>query len=637
MATDLAKLVVKLEAQTAQYQRSLDQANKQLSKFNRSAASMARNIGKGIAAAATAAAGGLAYFGKQAIDNADRLSKLSQTLGVSTEALSQLEYAADLSGTSSEQLTTALGKLAKQALLAARDGGASARAFENLGVQVTDAQGAIKPTEQLLLEIADRFASLEDGATKAALAQEVFGRAGAALIPFLNQGKDGIRALTDEADRLGVTLSTTAGRAAEEFNDNLTRLQTAAKGVVNQAMQQLLPALVSITDAFVRSATQGGNLSLAIALVAKSFQTLITVGTLVKSTFDEIGLAIYGTASAVVRIMQGEFRLAVEEYRDAARRASESWQNSFDLIEKVWGEAPAGLEAAAGQMDQALGESIVFNPPKAAKVAKESADNALWAIESMYRDMDEATQTSLQRQLAAWTEFDAKVAALLAAGRISEDDAAARIAENNAQYLEEIQITAEKIFPEPERKQLSVFMEEASRNFQNLLADFLFDPFDKGIKGMLDSFLEMLRRMAAEAVAAQIAQKIFGQNLGGGGWLDAALGAVTAAIGGGGSIGLTSAQVSGGLAQIGALGAGGRASGGPVHAGVAYRVGDQGRAEWFIPTQAGRISQDRGDRSMNVQQTFAIQAPSGTVSRATEQQIAAAAARGLAQANRRNN
>jgi hypothetical protein len=78
--------------------------------------------------------------------------------------------------------------------------------------------------------------------------------------------------------------------------------------------------------------------------------------------------------------------------------------------------------------------------------------------------------------------------------------------------------------------------------------------------------------------------------------------------------------------------------GGPVTAGKPYRVGEQGKAEWFVPQANGRIQTAMaGAGGMTINNTFSIQAPNGTVSRATEQQVAAAASRGLAMANRRGN
>jgi len=80
------------------------------------------------------------------------------------------------------------------------------------------------------------------------------------------------------------------------------------------------------------------------------------------------------------------------------------------------------------------------------------------------------------------------------------------------------------------------FADQAARNMQSAFADFLFDPFEKGLDGMLMSFLKTLQRMVAEAAAAQILKNIFGESGDSGGGLGGFLGGLfsTATAGGGG-------------------------------------------------------------------------------------------------------
>jgi phage-related minor tail protein len=241
--------------------------------------------------------------------------------------------------------------------------------------------------------------------------------------------------------------------------------------------------------------------------------------------------------------------------------------------------------------------------------------------------------------------------------------------------LEPITITAERIFPEEEQEQLSVFFEEASRSVQGILADFIFDPFESGIEGLVDSFAKMLQRMAAEAIAADIAGKIFGTGgvSSGGGWLGKAAGVLGGLFGGGSAASASIGTINGfdfssiGLASGGYTGDGGKYEpAGIVHAGefvtrseVTRQPGAIGFLEAFnrvgmqalqsLPgfAEGGLVaampapirSPTLGMRSsgMTVQNNFTINAPNGTVSRATEQQIAAAAARGASRANVRNN
>jgi hypothetical protein len=59
---------------------------------------------------------------------------------------------------------------------------------------------------------------------------------------------------------------------------------------------------------------------------------------------------------------------------------------------------------------------------------------------------------------------------------------------------------------------MSVFAEQAGRNMESNLAQYLFDPFKTGIDGMLSGFVDMLRKMVAEAAAAQIMDSLVGNS-----------------------------------------------------------------------------------------------------------------------------
>ena len=149
---------------------------------------------------------GFAAMIKSAIDAADQLNKLSQKIGISVEALSTLRFAAQLSDVSLETLQKGIKGLSQNIAEANTGVGDGAQVFDALGISVKNADGSMKSTEAVLLQVADVFANLEDGAVKTALAVKVFGKSGMDMIPFLNQGSSGIRALVQEAERLGATV-----------------------------------------------------------------------------------------------------------------------------------------------------------------------------------------------------------------------------------------------------------------------------------------------------------------------------------------------------------------------------------------------------------------------------------------------
>ena len=256
------KISIDLVANTATFSTDLQRASKTAEREAKRMQAEFAKVGQAIGVALVAAAGGAVVAIKSVIDGMDDLSKAAQKVGIGTEVLSGLAYAADLSGVSFEALTGSLAKFNRQIVEAASGSKAQAEAFASVGVSLADLQS--KSPEELLLQVSDAFANTADGAIKTAAAIAIFGKSGAELIPFLNEGRAGIKELTDEAGKLGIVINGETAKAAEEFNDNLSRLQTAAKGLTVAVASELLPALVDVTNGFVdfiKSASDSGALT----------------------------------------------------------------------------------------------------------------------------------------------------------------------------------------------------------------------------------------------------------------------------------------------------------------------------------------------------------------------------------------
>ena len=233
----LPEIKVNIGVDTDSLQKGLTDATNKLARFGKQA-------GAAIAVAGTGAAVGLAALTKAAIDNADALDNMSQRVGVSVEALSRLQYAAKLSDTSIESLQTGFRTLANNMV-------AGSDAFAKLGISITNTDGSMRSSVDIFSEIADRFAGMEDGALKSALAVDVFGRSGLDLIPMLNAGSAGLAEFGRQSDEFNYTISTKTAKAAAAFNDNLDKINAQLTGVANKVMEAVLPALTDLSTLIV--------------------------------------------------------------------------------------------------------------------------------------------------------------------------------------------------------------------------------------------------------------------------------------------------------------------------------------------------------------------------------------------------
>jgi hypothetical protein len=114
-------------------------------------------------------------------------------------------------------------------------------ALAKLGISAVDSSNKMRPVDELMLDIADKFSKMPDGAQKTALAMELFGRAGANLIPMLNGGRDAI-------GQYASTISTDMAQAADMFNDSLNAIARAVAGPFNQAVTALLPFITQLAQ-----------------------------------------------------------------------------------------------------------------------------------------------------------------------------------------------------------------------------------------------------------------------------------------------------------------------------------------------------------------------------------------------------
>jgi len=198
----------------------------------------------GIGLSATAAAAGLFAITKSAADYGDQLDNMSQRTGVAVEDLAKLQFAAKMSDTTNEALGKGLAVLSNLMVGAAGGAEESSKLFERYGIAVRNADGSVRSTIDVLGDLADVFTTLPDGAEKTALATEFFGKKiGVELIPLLNQGKDGLKALGDEAERLGLVMSADQAKAAAEFNDNLDRMAALASSLGKTIGNELIPVM----------------------------------------------------------------------------------------------------------------------------------------------------------------------------------------------------------------------------------------------------------------------------------------------------------------------------------------------------------------------------------------------------------
>jgi phage-related protein len=136
--------------------------------------------------------------------------------------------------------------------------------------------------DQALSSIADKFKEMKDGPEKTALALQVFGRQGKALLPILNQGSAGVGKLKEEMDKAGLSMGGKQVAAAMKMKAAQRDLNTQVEGLKVRLGNALLPALSKAAgglSGFVKQAVEGkgagGIFKDAVVNIAKAIRGLV--------------------------------------------------------------------------------------------------------------------------------------------------------------------------------------------------------------------------------------------------------------------------------------------------------------------------------------------------------------------------
>lgn len=351
---------------------------------------------------------GLAASVSSAIKTAAAMEELSQKTGIATEKLSALDYAMRREGVSTEAFAKGIKELSKNMIEAGDASSKAGKLFAELGVNTRG------DTRDALLKIADTFAALPDGATKAALAVQLFGKAGLDLIPALNNGAAGIAKIEEEARKLGITLGGTTGKQAKEFADLMFAVNESGKALGITIGTIVLPSLVEIAKTMKIAAEAGGALNAAVVGLREAFAALF------------LGDAV---ANRV-----GDIRKQIEELE-------KQLSDGPGLLERITGaDQTENIKAKIRELRKELNSLLSFQQAKpsaaapgsaqespeakalADRIAKLLAGEAKAAIDTFGRELD-ALQVKLEATSQGFgQDFPKSVGILnsaLATGRIS--------------------------------------------------------------------------------------------------------------------------------------------------------------------------------------------------------------------------
>jgi hypothetical protein len=589
-----------------EHSKMLQQLERDAGGVNKGFSTLAK-VGIGTLISATGSAvGAFGLLIKNSIDVADEISKASQKIGIGTEELSRLRYAADLAGVSFEGLQGGIGILSRNMFNAASGGKEMAANFARLGIEVKNADGSLRSSSDVLGDLAERFSKMPDGAQKTAEAMLVLGRSGVQMIPLLNGGRDALTEAMEEADKFGIVIDEVTGQRAEAFNDSLAKLQGAVGNLATQVAADALPVLLDFTNWLI-------NNSQTIRDWAN--EAITSTANLTRGIYE------LGAAMSDVKTPTGEAVSALQEFREWVWKNLDPLGIFLDYLGRLGAQAryldQVGLGSGSGmkRLSEIFADSgvkvqraatatsgFVSEIQKAGSAAKATKSPVDKLLEEAKRKAEEA-ERAMQRLRSSFASVQSQLDPALAADR--------RRAEQRGIITDAARAG---IGTQSERLRAlgqSFEVTDALKDMKPMILDVAKVADDK-LKQIGDSFGTMADRalQALDRLAQGIQRGDFLSILSG------ILG-IGLQLGG---MGLFGSKIATNINSQG------KANGGHVSGGQGYIVGERG-PEFFRPTTSGFITPNNamGGGQQKVHVTVGVDPANGNITAFVDGQIAATA------------
>jgi hypothetical protein len=572
MAASAGTVTLDLDANSVKLLRELQKAEKSTKKsasnmgadFSR----MASNIAKTTAVVATAFAAMATKITRDGLKVIDANAKMARSLNASNDALMALQMAAGDAGL--DGLEGSLSRMTRALGAAEMGTGRAVKTIEVLGLDL--AALSQMDVDQKLQTIAEAIQKAGISSEQTSRHLQNLGFDQAQAMQFFTSGITDLGNYRREINALGLSLSSFDAARVERANDAMGVFGDVVQGISQRVAVNMSDILYYFSESFTQMAVESGNLGTIIdemfhKILMGSINVFEAIGTalspiiaITKSLWDSfmalpqfarelgiVGALLFGRAglagviaiTAAIKALQSAVGYAANQ---VAMTGSETFAGSqLDRLNKL-----LSGETQFSPMEEVAG---LFSP---------NYENNIAAQASRLRQMMEGVSTArenLRVQMSLdpmWN--DPSINDLLDGPPVSDglDD----------------ELVAVQQFTAKAESQLNQFAQQAANNMQTAFADFLFDPFKEGLRGMLAGLIDTLRRMIAEIAA----QKILGAIFGG---LANSFNPTIAGIG----------AAFGGQAFVGPMPS--RDSGGRGAAGQPYMIGRGAQPEVFIPDSAG--------------------------------------------------
>ena len=243
----------------------------------------------------------------------DKIDKQSQALGLSREAYQEWDYILSQNGTSIDSMGTALKTLNGVVDDAGTGSASAAEKLARVGLSLEDIEG--KSREEVFEMVITGLQGIEDESQKAAIANDLLGKASVNMAALLNGSAEGVEALKENAHNMGIILEDEAVNASVAFTDSMDNLTRSFGTFKNKVGAEFLPGITGITDGLTD--LMSGNYEEGIESIKSGISGIVeSLGTTLQKGVEIVGdllpTLLPALGEAVVQLLQGVMGVLTE-------------------------------------------------------------------------------------------------------------------------------------------------------------------------------------------------------------------------------------------------------------------------------------------------------------------------------------
>ena len=333
-------------------------------KSSRSMISSFVKVGAALAAAFSAKI--LIGFTNSAISTADKIAKTASKIGVATDALQELRFAAERTGVANTALDMGLQRFTRRVAEAVQGSGELKGTLDQYSIAVKNADGSSRKTTDVLADLADVIQNVDSDSERLRIAFKAFDSEGAALVNTFRNGAAGLAALRKEARDTGNVIDADLLPGFEAARDAIDTAGGAIRTTFINAVGEAAPEIKKLADEIRKLAADEGFKTFVTDTVRLAADLVTALATIPMAMAD-IGRALRGEN---VGQLDGIFAEIINEaeiqnvFTEAKNLGILGWTKSTEgLLQEIATNAP-GLFARFG-IDPATMLPVITGPPDA--------------------------------------------------------------------------------------------------------------------------------------------------------------------------------------------------------------------------------------------------------------------------------